>query len=79
MSEESRPLASQKYTVMSAALADDGFRQRLTTGSWLSEEQPYVVEANGGKTAYFRNPATAAGTYDDAWAIEESEFTIQGN
>jgi hypothetical protein len=45
-------------------------------GSWLTEHQPYVVEANGGKTAHFRNPATGGGTYDEAWAIESSEFTV---
>ena len=45
-------------------------------GSWLTEHQPYVVEANGGRTVYFRNPVTGAGTFDDAWAIERAEFEV---
>lgn len=49
---------------------------RRPTGSWLSENVPYVVEANGGRTCHFRNPATGGGTYDDAWAIERAEFIV---
>ncbi len=45
-------------------------------GSWLRENVPYVVEANGGRTCHFRSPATGSGTYDDAWAIERAEFTV---
>jgi len=46
------------------------------TGSWLTENEPYIVEANGGETVHFRNPVTGGGTYDQAWAIEQSEFTV---
>jgi hypothetical protein len=45
-------------------------------GSWLTENQPYIVEANGGKTCHFRHPVTGGGTYDEAWAIELAEFTV---
>ena len=45
-------------------------------GSWLTENEPYIVEANGGKTVHFRNPVTGGGTYDQAWTIEQSEFTV---
>ncbi len=51
---------------------------RKPAGSWLSEKVPYVVEANGGRTAHFRNPATGGGTYDEAWAVESSEFQVVG-
>lgn len=46
-------------------------------GSWLTENQPYIVEAIQGKTAYFRNPATGSGTFDQARLIERAEFTVQ--
>jgi hypothetical protein len=46
-------------------------------GSWLTENQPYIVEGNSGKSVAFRNPATGGGTYDQAWQIEHSEFTVQ--
>ena len=45
-------------------------------GSWLTENVPYVVEANGGQTCHFRNLATGGGTYDEAWAIERAEFIV---
>ncbi len=51
---------------------------RKPAGSWLSENVPYVVEANGGQTCHFRNPATRGGTYDAAWALERAEFTVVG-
>ena len=50
---------------------------RKPSGSWLSEGVGYLVEANGGKTCHFRNPVTGGGTYDEAWAIEGAEFTVQ--
>jgi hypothetical protein len=49
---------------------------RKPAGSWLTENEPYMVEANGGKTCHFRNPTTGSGTYDEAWAIEQAEFRI---
>lgn len=64
-------------------LHDAGFQGRTVVftkkpaGSWLTERQPYVVDANGGKTVYFRNPLTGGGTFDDAWAIEQAEFAVQ--
>jgi hypothetical protein len=45
-------------------------------GSWLSEDVPYVVEANSGRTVHFRNAITGGGTFDSAAAVEYSEFTI---
>jgi len=47
-------------------------------GSWLSENKPYIIEANSGKTVHFRNPASGGGTFDRAFAVEDSEFTVQG-
>jgi len=49
---------------------------RKPLGSWLSEHVPYVIEANGGETVQFRNPATGGGTYDTASDIEYAEFTV---
>jgi hypothetical protein len=43
---------------------------RKPTGSWLTKHEPYVVEANDGRKAHFRNPATGSRTYDEARAIE---------
>jgi hypothetical protein len=45
-------------------------------GSWLTENQPYIVEAIG-KAIYFRNPVTGGGTFDQARLVERSEFTVQ--
>jgi hypothetical protein len=46
-------------------------------GSWLTENEPYIVEAIQGKTIYFRNPATGGGTFDQARWVERAEFTVQ--
>jgi hypothetical protein len=50
--------------------------QKKPLGSWLTENVPYVIEANGGMTVHFRNPVSGGGTYDTASYIEHSEFTI---
>jgi hypothetical protein len=47
-------------------------------GSWLSENTPYVIEGNSGKSVHFRNPATGGGTYDTDFSVEYSAFTVQG-
>lgn len=49
---------------------------RKPAGSWLTEHEPYLVQANGGKTCHFCHPVTGSGTYDDAWTIEQAEFTV---
>jgi hypothetical protein len=49
---------------------------REPAGSWLTDNVPCVVEANGGQTCHIRNPATGGGTCDDAWAIAQAEFTV---
>ena len=49
---------------------------RKPHGSWLTENVPYVVEANSGETVHFRNPATGSGTYDTASAVERAVFTL---
>jgi hypothetical protein len=51
---------------------------RRPLGSWLSEDQPYVVELNSGETVDLRNAATGGGTYDRAADIDYSEFRVLG-
>ena len=49
---------------------------RKPLGSWLTENVPYVIEANGGMTVHFRNTISGGGTYDTAADIENSEFSM---
>jgi hypothetical protein len=46
-------------------------------GSWLSENVPYVVDFNTGKTVSFRNAISGSGTFDSASLVEYSEFIVQ--
>jgi hypothetical protein len=45
-------------------------------GGWLSENVPYVVDFNTGKTVSFRDPITGSGTFDPASLVEYSAFTV---
>jgi len=49
---------------------------KIPCGSYLTAGEVYTVEWNDGKSCYFRNNRRHGGTYDKAWAIQMSEFTI---